>query len=163
MGWGWTAVGVRELEGLENDENWRVETRFRSPLHHHTFRDKSSASSLFASNCHVPCQTTGYLLHFGASLIHSFIIQGATHCVRHNPLPHIPQGSISPSAIAFSVPLTIILVFPIFAFDPLPFIALLHLWNLALKSSKFSLISVQKCNLIIIILLQHLSSQHQPQ
>ena len=30
-----------------------VETRFRSPLHLHTFRVKSAASSLFASNCNV--------------------------------------------------------------------------------------------------------------
>ena len=47
-------MGVRELEGLENGEDWGGGNPFSILLQLHTFRVKSSASSLFASNCHVP-------------------------------------------------------------------------------------------------------------
>ena len=47
---GWIAVGIRELERLKNGEDWGLETRFRSLLHLHTFRVKSSASNLLTSN-----------------------------------------------------------------------------------------------------------------
>ena len=45
---GWIAEGVRELEGLEDGKDRGVKTRFRFPLHLHTFCDKSSVLSLFA-------------------------------------------------------------------------------------------------------------------
>ena len=70
------------------------------------------------------------------------------HCAQHTALdptlfPHIPQGSILLKTISPFVPLTIILVFPTYTFNPLSSNALLHVWNLFLKSSKLSLISTQ--------------------
>ena len=57
-------------------------------------------------------------------------------------LTHIPHGSTLLRTIS-PAPLTIILVFLIFTFIPLLSDAPLHLWNLSLQSSKFSLISTR--------------------
>ena len=159
------SIGGQGFERLKNDENWGGGNPFLIPPHLHTFRDKSFTSSR-------PCQIVMYpaKLQVTFFILVPFPCIHLLHNVQHTALDtalfaDIPQGSILLSAIAFSVlvPLTIILVVPIFTFNPLPSIALLHFWNLALKSSKFSLIRVQKCHSIIMILLLHALSQHQPQ
>ena len=59
-GWdgGWIAVEVRELEGLENGENWGGKLFSNPPppsdISRQIVRVKSAASSLFASNYYVP-------------------------------------------------------------------------------------------------------------
>ena len=139
---GWIAGGVRELKGLENGENWGVKTHFRF----------SSTFTHFATNrprqvC--SCEIVMYSAKLQVTLfilVHLPCIH-LLHSVQHSALdttlfPHIPQGLILQSAITFSVPLTIILVSPIFAFNRMPSIALLNLWNFALKSSKYLLNNV---------------------
>ena len=84
---------------------------------------------------HLPCIHFVHCVHF-------------THCVQHTALdptlfPHMPQGSILLRTISSFVPFTVILVFPTCSFNPLSSNALLHLWNLSLKSSKLSVISTR--------------------
>ena len=92
------------------------------------------------------------------------------HCVQRTALdstlfPHIPQESILLKIFSPSVPLTIILVFPTFTFNPLSSSALPHLWNLFLTSSNFhsSAPDHPRTKFHSIILLLHVLSQHQPQ
>ena len=90
------------------------------------------------------CKTAGHLFHNRTSPMYLL----RTPCVQDISLdptlfPHVPQGCILLNAISPSVPLTIILVFRTFTFNPLPSNALFHLWDLYLKSFKLSLSSTR--------------------
>ena len=98
------------------------ENPFLIPLRLHTFHDKSSASSRPRQVCLREIVMYPVKLQVIFILVHLPCIY-LLHSVQHTALdttlfPHIPQGLILLSAVAFSVPLTIILVFPIFALIP---------------------------------------------
>ena len=116
----WIAGGVRELEGLENGEDWGVRTRFRFPS---TFTHFATNRPRQVGSCEIIMYSAKLQVTFFI-LVHLPCIH-LLHSVQHTALdttlfPHILQGLILQSAIAFPVPLTIILVSPIFTFNRLP-------------------------------------------